>query len=111
MSDVKLESKESISRQDAAEWLTLLSEAFAKGSHVELPFGPGSVSLHVPDRVRAEFEVEVEGDEVEVELEFKWSTAQPAAAPAQEVGTVPRARPRQGKGVRGTTKRPRPSPR
>ena len=66
MSDVKLERKESVSRQDAAEWLKLLAEAFARGSHVELPFGPGSVSLHVPDRVRAEFEVEVEGDEVEI---------------------------------------------
>ena len=103
MSDVKLERKESVSREDAAEWLALLSEAFAKGSHVELPFGPGSVSLHVPDRVRAEFEVEVEGDEVE----FKWSTAQPAAAPTQAAGTAPSARPRQGNGARGTTRSPR----
>ena len=108
MSDVKLERKESVSREDAAQWLTLLSEAFAKGNHVELPFGPGSVSLHVPDRVRAEFEVEVEGDEIELEVEFKWSTAQPPAAPTQEAGTAPRARPRQGNGARGTTTSPRP---
>lgn len=110
MSDVKLESKESVSRQEAAEWLTLLSEAFAKGSHVELPFGTGSVSLHVPGRVRAEFEVEVDGDEVELEVEFKWSTAQPAAAPTQGTGTVPRTSPRQGKGARGATRSPRPRP-
>ena len=109
MSDVKLERKESVSREDAAEWLTLLSAAFAKGNHVELPFGPGTVSLHVPDRIRAEFEVEVDGDEVELEVELKWSTAQPAAAPTQEAGTAPRARrPRQGNGVRGTTRSPRP---
>jgi amphi-Trp domain-containing protein len=94
MSDVKLERKESVSREDAAQWLTLLSSAFAKGNHVELPFGPGSVSIHVPDWVRAEFEVEVEGDEVEVEVEFKWSTAELGAAPPQE--TVTPARARQG---------------
>jgi len=68
MSDVKVERKESVSRQDAADWLELLAKAFAEGGHVELPFGPGSVSLNVPDRVRAEFEVEVEGDEVELEV-------------------------------------------
>lgn len=83
MSDVKVERKESVSRQDAADWLELLAKAFAEGGHVELPFGPGVVSLHVPDHVRAEFEVEVEGDEVEVELEFKWSTAHSGAAAAR----------------------------
>src|SRR5258708_5562781 len=60
MSDVKVERKESVSRQSAADWLELLAKAFAEGGHVELRFGPDVVSLHVPDRVRAEFEVEVE---------------------------------------------------
>jgi amphi-Trp domain-containing protein len=80
MSDVKLERKESVSHDEAASWLAQLSRAFTEGGHVELPFGPGTVSLHIPDHVRAEFEVEVEGDEVEIEVEFKWSTAHPAAA-------------------------------
>ena len=109
MSDIKLERKQSVSREDAAGWLTLLSEAFAKGNHVELPFGPGSITLHVPDRVRAEFEVEVEADEVELEIEFKWSTAHPAAAPTREAATAPRARQRQANGARGTTGSPRPA--
>ena len=107
MSDVKVERKESVSREDAAEWLTLLSAAFAKGKHVELPFGPGSVTLHVPDMVRAEFEVEVEGDEVELEVEFKWSMARPASAPTEEAATAPRANPRPRNGTRGTTASPR----
>jgi amphi-Trp domain-containing protein len=77
MSDVKLELKEVVSRDDAAAWLSTLSRAFGSDGHVELPIGPGIVSVHVPDRVRAEIEVEVEGDEVEVEVEFKWSTAKP----------------------------------
>jgi amphi-Trp domain-containing protein len=110
MSDVKVERKESVSRQAAADWLELLAKAFAEGGHVELRFGPDVVSLHVPDRVRAEFEVEVEGHEVEFELEFKWSTAHSGAAPPEEADAVPRARPRQGNGVRGSARSPR-SPR
>ena len=101
MSDVKVERKESVSRQDAADWLKLLAEAFAEGSQVELPFGPGAVSLQVPERVRAEFEVEVEGHEVEVEVEFKWSTAHSGAAPPEEAAAPPQVRPRQGGAVRG----------
>jgi amphi-Trp domain-containing protein len=77
MSDVKLERKQSLSREDAAVWLHALSRAFANGGKAELPMGDGgTVSLHVPDQVRAEFEVEVDGDEVEVEVEFTWSTSQ-----------------------------------
>ena len=73
MSDVKVERKESLSRDEAAQLLALLSRAFTAGDHAELPFAPSSVSLYIPDRVHAELEVEVEGDEVEVEVEFKWS--------------------------------------
>jgi amphi-Trp domain-containing protein len=80
MSDVKVERKESVSREDAAGLLALVSRAFAEGSDVELPFGGGDVSLHIPDKVQAEFEVEVDGTEIEVELEFKWSTVRPEAA-------------------------------
>jgi amphi-Trp domain-containing protein len=73
MSDVKVERKESLGRDEAAKLLALLSRAFTAGGHAELPFEPSSVSLYIPDQVRAEIEVEVEGDEVEVEVEFKWS--------------------------------------
>ena len=76
MADVKVERKQSLSREDAATWLHALSRAFAHGGEVELPIGDGgTVKLHLPDEVRAEFEVEVDGDEVEVEVEFKWSTS------------------------------------
>ena len=77
MSDVKVERKESLSRADAAMWLSALSKAFAKGGDVTLPVGGSTVSLHLPEHVRAEFEVEVSGDDVEVEVEFTWSTASP----------------------------------
>lgn len=78
MSDVKLERKESLSRQEAAQWLSVLSKAFARGGDVKLPLGAGTVELRLPEQVRAEFEVEVSGDEVEIELEFTWSTARVA---------------------------------
>jgi amphi-Trp domain-containing protein len=78
MSDVKLERKESLSREEAATWLHALSSAFARGGEVELPLGGGTLSLRLPEQVQAEFEVEVDGDEVQVEIEFTWSTAKPA---------------------------------
>lgn len=75
MADVKLERKESLSREDAAVWLHALSRAFKQGGEVELPMGDGTLGLELPEHVEAEFEVEVDGDEVEIEIEFKWSTA------------------------------------
>ncbi|MGN6793459.1 MAG: amphi-Trp domain-containing protein [Streptosporangiaceae bacterium] len=77
MADVKVELKESISREDAARWLSQLSAAFSDGRDGELPFAPGTLTVDIPDRVRAELEVEVEGNEVEVEIEFKWQIAEP----------------------------------
>jgi amphi-Trp domain-containing protein len=99
MSDVKVEHKESLSRDDAAAWLSLLARAFTAGDHAELPFGPSSVSLHIPDRVRAELEVEVEGGEVEVEVEFKWSMAEHEAASGMADMAPPPVKAQQGNGV------------
>ena len=82
MADVKIEHKETLSRSEAAIWLSLLSRALAADGQVALPFGPSEVKVHVPDQLRAEFEVEVEGDEVEIELEFTWSKAQLQAVTA-----------------------------
>ena len=104
MSDVKVERKESLSRDEAAQLLSLLSKAFTAGDHAELPFGPNEVSLHIPDRVRAELEVEVEGDEVEVEVEFKWSMVEhETGSAAGDVAASP-IRARQGNGARKSTR-------
>ena len=74
MADVELERKEKLTRQQAADWLSTLSRAFARGGEVELPVGHSTLKLRLPDEVRAEFEIEIDGDEVEVEVEFTWST-------------------------------------
>jgi amphi-Trp domain-containing protein len=76
MADVSFERTRTLSRQEAATWLSALAKGFADGDDVDLPVGSGGVvTLRLPDEVRAEFEVEVSGDEVEVELEFTWSLA------------------------------------
>jgi amphi-Trp domain-containing protein len=91
MSDVKVEYEQTISRDEAAAWLSQLARSFTGEHDAEFPFGPGTVKLHVPGRVRAEVEVEVEDDEVELEIEFHWPlsqrTREPAAAsPRAKVG-------------------------
>jgi amphi-Trp domain-containing protein len=100
MSDVKVERKESLSRDEVGQLLSLLSKAFTAGGHAELPFGPSEVSLYIPDRVRAELEVEVEGDEIEVEVEFKWSMVEHEAGSAMEDAAARPVRTRQGNGAR-----------
>jgi len=81
MADVSFERKKSLSREEAAVWLSALSKGFTHGGEVKLPVGSGGVvTLRLPDEVRAEFEVEIDGDQVEVELEFTWSLTQGPAA-------------------------------
>jgi amphi-Trp domain-containing protein len=111
MSDVKLELKEIVGREDAAIWLSTLSKAFGTDGHVELPLGPSLVSVHVPGRVRAEIEVEVDGDEVEVEIEFKWSTAQIADHSSAEPQAASRMKAQQANGRKSAhgSRRPRSS--
>jgi amphi-Trp domain-containing protein len=73
MADISFERSRTLSRQEAAVWLTALARGFAHGDEVKLPVGSGgTVTLRLPEEVRAEFEVDVSGDEVEVELEFNW---------------------------------------
>ena len=81
MADVRFERKRSLSRADAATWLTALSKGFTQGGDVVLPVGHGgTVTLRLPDEVQAEFEVEIKGDEVEVELEFTWTLSSTSTA-------------------------------
>jgi amphi-Trp domain-containing protein len=96
VSDTKVEFKfkESLTRQQAADKLSALASALAKGSDIELELGGATVSLGIPDDVRSEVEVEVEGDEVELELELKWSTAHAEAAASSAEAPQERPQPR-----------------
>jgi amphi-Trp domain-containing protein len=103
MSDVKVEFEQTISRDEVAAWLSKLARAFAGDHDTEVPFGPGTVKLHVPGSVRVELEVEVEDDKVEVEIEFTWPLSQrngehraADAKGASSPRSGPTARPGQG---------------
>jgi amphi-Trp domain-containing protein len=79
MTDVGYERKATLSRQETATWLSALAKGFEEGDEVKLAVGGGgTVTLRLPEQIRAEFEVEVSGDEVEVELELTWSVSQDA---------------------------------
>ena len=88
MSDLEIERKESLSRQEAAKRLMVIAEALAGGDEVELDLGGTSLTLRVADDVRVEVEVEVDGEEYELELELKWSLRPDdrAAAPPSAAG-------------------------
>jgi amphi-Trp domain-containing protein len=97
MSDVKVEYEQTMSRAEAAAWLSQLARAFAGDHDAEFSLGPGTVKLLVPGSVRAEVEVEVEDDEVEVEIEFTWPLHQRNAERASAVpsGAKAASSPRQ----------------
>ncbi|MGW6919155.1 amphi-Trp domain-containing protein [Kitasatospora sp. NPDC054939] len=78
MKDLKFEQKSSLSRLEAADRLTALAEALRHGGNAELEFGPGTLSLRIPDVLDSEFEVEVGDGKIELELELTWSTGQKA---------------------------------
>lgn len=85
MKDLKFEQKRSLSRVEAADQLMALAAALRGGGDAELEFGPGALSLRIPDDLRSEIEVEVGNGEIELEIEFTWPTALTRAAPSQAV--------------------------
>lgn len=91
MKDLKFEQKRSLSRLEAADQLTALAAALREGGEVELEFGPGMLSLRIPDDLRTEIEVEVGDGEIELEFEFKWPTAPTRAAPPRTATATKKA--------------------
>ncbi|WP_406058028.1 amphi-Trp domain-containing protein [Streptomyces sp. NBC_01077] len=95
MKDLKFEQKRSMSRLEAADQLAALAAALRQGGDVELEFGLGTLSLHIPDDLRSEVEVEVGSGEVELEIEFKWPTAPARRAPKAAADAAKPARRRK----------------
>jgi amphi-Trp domain-containing protein len=75
VSDVEVSRTESLTRHEAADWLSALAAALGNGGQVKVEMGASTLKLHVPENVRCEVEVEIDGDEVELEVELKWSTS------------------------------------
>src|SRR4051794_31202779 len=85
VSDVKVEQKQALSREEVARFLSTLAQGLADGGKVAVQLGNGSLELSVADQLRWELEVAVDGDEIELELELKWSTsARSSAEPMEE---------------------------
>jgi amphi-Trp domain-containing protein len=83
VSDVKVEQKQSLSRQDAARFIAALAKGLADDGRVTVQLGSSTLQLSVAGQVDCELEVGVDGDEVELELKLKWSISgrSPADSP------------------------------
>ena len=74
MGDIlNIESKETVSREEAAARLRAFADSLASHNDVELEWGDKHVRLHVADEVRLEIEIGLGDDEAELEIELKWS--------------------------------------
>lgn len=77
MTLLKVETVESLSREEAAARLRAIADALAAHNDVEVEREGVRVVLRVPDRVRLEVEAELEDDEGELEIELKWEREGP----------------------------------
>ena len=84
MSDVRVEQKQALSRQEAARFIAELAEGLADSGKVTVRLGGSTLELSVADQLRCELEVAVDGDGIELELELKWSTSGRASAESME---------------------------
>ena len=73
MSDVKIEQKQVLSRQEAARFIAALAEGLGDEGRVTVRLGSSTLELSVASQLDCELEVAVDGDEIELELELKWS--------------------------------------
>src|SRR3712207_4082107 len=81
---VKVQQKQSLSRQDAARLIAGLAEGLGNNGKVTVRLGNSTLELSVTDQVDWELELEVDGGEIELELELKWSKSGRASVEAVE---------------------------
>lgn len=86
MSDVKVEHKQALSREEAAEFIAALSEGLGEDGRVSVRLGSSVLELSVARQVDCELEVSVDGDEIELELGLKWSTSDRSSVDAAQEG-------------------------
>ena len=68
----EVETKERLSREQAAERLRDLADMLARHNDVEFERGGMRFKVHVPDEVELKLELEIESDERELEIELTW---------------------------------------
>jgi amphi-Trp domain-containing protein len=85
VSDVKIEQKQVLSRQEAARFIAALTEGLGDDGRVTVRLGGSTLELSVASQVNCELEVAVDGDEIELELELKWSiSGRPSVEAAED---------------------------
>lgn len=72
MDIVKIEKKQVLSREDAAQQLRAIADELASGNGILMERDGLRVTVTVPDEVTLELEVEIEHDEREFEITLSW---------------------------------------
>lgn len=89
LSDVKIEQKQVLGRQEAARFIAALAEGLGDDGRVTVRLGSSTLELSVANQVECELEVAVDGDEIELELELKWSiSGRPSVEASQDQSEV-----------------------
>lgn len=68
----EVETKERLSREQAAARLRNLADMLARHNDIEFERGGMRFKVHVPDEVELKVEIEIESDERELEIELTW---------------------------------------
>ena len=72
MDILEIETKETMSREQAAARLRAIADMLARDNDVEFERDGIRFNIHVADQVQVKLELEVETDERELEIEIKW---------------------------------------
>ena len=72
MEPIKIESKQTMTRADAAAFLSDLADQLAAGDEVELDREGVQLKFGVADEVELEVELELEDGKTELEIELHW---------------------------------------
>ena len=68
----EIETKEKMSREEAAARLRAFADTLARNNDIEFERGGMHIKIHVPDQVQVKVELELETDERELEIELTW---------------------------------------
>jgi amphi-Trp domain-containing protein len=72
MDIVKIEKKQVLSREEAAQQLRDIADELASGNGILMERDGLRVTVKVPDEVTMEVEVEIEADKREFEITLSW---------------------------------------
>ncbi|MCU0306367.1 MAG: amphi-Trp domain-containing protein [Thermoleophilia bacterium] len=73
MAIIEIESRETLTREEAAARLRTLADELERHNEVEFDWGGKQLTVRVADEVSFELEIEVgEDGETELEIELKW---------------------------------------